>query len=105
MMSTIRKLSLLKVYDCNLFQSLYSGLKSMLDHEDDDMQDTFMQTFRICYEDAFGSVLHHDLKENGDQIYVNQINKKVSELYSYSLIVETLICHVGKIRHSPICAI
>ncbi|CAH0769771.1 unnamed protein product [Bemisia tabaci] len=71
-------------YDLEDFnKSLYSGLKSMLDHEDDDMQDTFMQTFRICYEDAFGSVLHHDLKENGDQIYVNQINKKeFVDLYS-----------------------
>ena len=53
------------------------GLKGMLEHEADDMEETFVQTFRICYQDVFGTTFFHELKDGGDQIYVCQDNKKV----------------------------
>lgn len=56
---------------------IYNSLKSMLDYDGADMEDLFMQTFQISYQDVFGNVVTHDLKENADQIYVNQDNKKV----------------------------
>ncbi|XP_046395665.1 ubiquitin-protein ligase E3A isoform X1 [Ischnura elegans] len=56
--------------------TLYTGLKELLEYEEDDIEDTFMQTFRICYQDVFGSAFFHELKEGGDQIYVTQENKK-----------------------------
>lgn len=58
-------------------QELYSGLKNLLDYEEDDIEEMFMQTFRICYKDAFGELVYHDLIDNGDQITVNQVNKRV----------------------------
>jgi len=59
------------------FQTLYAGLKELLDYEGEDMEDTFMQTFRICYQDIFGNAFTEDLKENGDQIFVNKNNRQV----------------------------
>ena len=59
------------------FQTLFTGLKAMLEYEADDMEDTFVQTFRICYQDVFGTTFFHELKEGGDQICVCQDNKKV----------------------------
>lgn len=60
------------------FQTLHNGLEKLVVSEEEDLESTFMQTFRICYTDVFGSVLHHDLKPNGDSIFVSQENKKVS---------------------------
>ncbi|KAH0554587.1 hypothetical protein KQX54_011685 [Cotesia glomerata] len=56
--------------------TLYRTLTEMLDYPGDDMPDTFMQTFRVGYKDVFGSVLYHELCENGDEVYVNQENKR-----------------------------
>lgn len=56
---------------------LHNGLEKMVDYEEEDLESVFMQTFRVCYTDVFGSVLHHDLKPNGDSIFVTQENKKV----------------------------
>lgn len=57
--------------------TLYRTLTDMLNYNgDDDMKETFMQTFKIGYKDVFGNVLFHELKENGDEIYVNQNNKR-----------------------------
>ncbi|XP_037934277.1 ubiquitin-protein ligase E3A isoform X2 [Teleopsis dalmanni] len=56
--------------------SLYSGLKSMLDYEEMDMEDTFMQTFQIRYNNVFGEVVEHDLRLGGSEIIVNQQNKQ-----------------------------
>ncbi|XP_063233453.1 ubiquitin-protein ligase E3A [Bacillus rossius redtenbacheri] len=68
-------------------QALFTGLKAMLDYEQDDMEDTFMQTFRICCNDVFGSTFFHDLKEGGDHVYVTQDNKKeFVDLYADFLI-------------------
>ncbi|XP_064481318.1 ubiquitin-protein ligase E3A-like [Ornithodoros turicata] len=56
--------------------SLAQGLDQLLAYEGDNIEDVFMQTFRITYQDVFGSVLTHDLKEDGDKILVNQQNKR-----------------------------
>ncbi|KAK6637179.1 hypothetical protein RUM44_007593 [Polyplax serrata] len=63
--------------------TLFSGLKELLEYEDDDIEDVLIQTFRVCYTDVFGNTLFHELKEGGDQVYVNQDNKKeFVDLYS-----------------------
>ncbi|XP_034241266.1 ubiquitin-protein ligase E3A isoform X1 [Thrips palmi] len=56
--------------------TLYKGLNELLEYEGDDMEETFSQTFRVCYQDVFGSVLHHDLKEGGEHISVNKQNRR-----------------------------
>ncbi|GFR22660.1 ubiquitin-protein ligase E3A [Trichonephila clavata] len=56
--------------------TLYKGLKDLLSYEGDDMETVYMQTFRITYKDVFGTVLVHDLKENGEKVLVNQSNKE-----------------------------
>lgn len=62
---------------------LFKSLQSMLDYEENDMEEVFMQTFKINYTDVFGSTLEHELKPNGGEIYVNQENKhEFVELYS-----------------------
>ncbi|CAH1174272.1 unnamed protein product [Phaedon cochleariae] len=54
---------------------LYNSLKQMLEYNQADLQDVFMQTFRISYQDVFGSTIDYDLKENGLEINVTQENK------------------------------
>lgn len=49
----------------------------MLDYREEDFEDVFMQTFQISYKDVFGNTITHELKENGDDIAVTQLNKKV----------------------------
>ncbi|XP_015513298.1 ubiquitin-protein ligase E3A isoform X1 [Neodiprion pinetum] len=56
--------------------TLYRSLKELLDYTGEDMADTFMQTFRVGYKDVFGYELFHELREDGDQIYVMQSNKR-----------------------------
>ncbi|XP_029050522.1 ubiquitin-protein ligase E3A isoform X1 [Osmia bicornis bicornis] len=56
--------------------TLYRTLKELMDYTGDDMSETFMQTFKVAYKDVFGSITFHDLKENGDEIFVTQENKK-----------------------------
>lgn len=42
-----------------------------------------MQTFKIGYRDVFGNLLEHELKPDGDKIFVTQENKQdFVELYS-----------------------
>lgn len=57
--------------------TIYNSLKALLDYDAEDIEDTFMQTFRISYQDVFGTVLVHDLIENGDLVIVNHDNKQV----------------------------
>lgn len=59
--------------------TIYNSLCEMLDYEGDDMEDVFMQTFNISYTDVFGNVMTHELKENGENVLVNQDNVHVSE--------------------------
>ncbi|XP_008203541.1 ubiquitin-protein ligase E3A isoform X1 [Nasonia vitripennis] len=56
--------------------TLYRTMMEMLEYTGDDMSDTFMQTFKVGYKDVFGSLLFHELKEKGDEIYVTQENKR-----------------------------
>lgn len=60
--------------------SIHSSLKTLLEYEGDDIEEVFMQTFQITNQDVFGNINVHSLKENGDEIFVNQSNKKVSIL-------------------------
>ncbi|XP_032511772.2 ubiquitin-protein ligase E3A isoform X1 [Danaus plexippus] len=63
--------------------TLYNGLKDMLDYTGSDLEEVYYQTFRICYTDVFGNNIFHDLKENGDNIFVTQDNKQeFVDLYS-----------------------
>jgi ubiquitin-protein ligase E3 A len=55
-----------------------------MEYEGDDMEDTFMQTFRICYQDIFGNTFNKDLKENGDQIFVNKNNRQVKNNFIFN---------------------
>ncbi|KAM3968245.1 ubiquitin protein ligase E3A [Aphomia sociella] len=55
--------------------TLYKGLKDMLDYTGDDLEEAYYQTFRICYQDVFGNNIFHDLKTDGDSIFVTQENK------------------------------
>lgn len=54
---------------------LYNSLKQMLEYSDPDLEDVFMQTFRISYQDVFGTIIHYDLKDKGDNLPVTQENK------------------------------
>ncbi|XP_013138521.1 PREDICTED: ubiquitin-protein ligase E3A [Papilio polytes] len=56
--------------------SLYNGLKDMLDYSGDDLEEVYYQTFRICYKDVFGNNIFHDLKDEGDSLFVTQANKR-----------------------------
>ena len=49
----------------------------MMDFEGD-VENTFMQTFRISYTDVFGATLSHDLKDNGDDMKVTKGNRRVT---------------------------
>ncbi|XP_063907142.1 ubiquitin-protein ligase E3A isoform X4 [Zophobas morio] len=55
--------------------TLYNSLKQLLEYNEPDVEEVFMQTFRISYQDVFGSIINYDLKENGDEITVTQENK------------------------------
>ncbi|XP_071088555.1 ubiquitin-protein ligase E3A-like [Haliotis cracherodii] len=61
---------------CDVDQTIASSLTQLLEYADEDIADVFMQTFRIGHSDVFGSILSHDLKENGNEIFVTQQNKQ-----------------------------
>lgn len=47
------------------------------------MEEVFMQTFKISYTDIFGDTVFHELKSDGDKIFVTQENKsEFVELYA-----------------------
>ncbi|XP_066585682.1 ubiquitin-protein ligase E3A [Prorops nasuta] len=56
--------------------TLYRTLSELMNYTEDDIAETFMQTFRVAYKDVFGNISFHELKENGDELYVTQENKK-----------------------------
>lgn len=71
--------------------TLYRSLKSMLDYDGGDMEDVFMQTFKITYSNIFGESVEHELKPNGDDITVNQENKQeFVDLYSDFLLNKSI---------------
>lgn len=59
--------------------TMYNSLLELLNYQENDMEDVFMQTFRISYQDVFGNLLTHDLKEDCENLYVNQDNKQVGD--------------------------
>lgn len=76
--------------------SLYRGLQELLAYTGDDIEEVFMQTFRISYQDVFGTVLFYDLKSKGDQISVNHENKEeMVELYADFLLNKSIECQFG----------
>ncbi|KAJ8958329.1 hypothetical protein NQ318_017475 [Aromia moschata] len=54
---------------------LYNSLKQLLEYSEPDVEEVFMQTFRISYQDVFGATINYDLKDKGDKIAVTQENK------------------------------
>ncbi|XP_026746335.1 ubiquitin-protein ligase E3A [Trichoplusia ni] len=71
--------------------TLYNGLKDMLDYTGNDLEEVYYQTFRICYQDVFGNAIFHDLKEDGDNIFVTQENKReFVEMYADFLLNESV---------------
>ncbi|KAK7086788.1 Ubiquitin-protein ligase E3A [Halocaridina rubra] len=63
--------------------TLYRSLVELLEYKGDDMEEVFMQTFRVGYQDVFGTSLTHDLKTDGDNIVVSQGSKhEFVELYA-----------------------
>ncbi|KAG0727025.1 Ubiquitin-protein ligase E3A [Chionoecetes opilio] len=45
--------------------TLYRSLVELVEYEGDDLEEVFMQTFRVGYQDVFGTSLTHDLKTDG----------------------------------------
>ncbi|XP_055907876.1 ubiquitin-protein ligase E3A isoform X2 [Eupeodes corollae] len=71
--------------------TLYRSLKSMLEYDGSDMEDVFLQTFKITYSNVFGETVEHELKANGDTIAVNQENKQeFVDLYSDFLLNKSI---------------
>ncbi|XP_072942235.1 ubiquitin-protein ligase E3A [Epargyreus clarus] len=78
---------------------LYNGLKDMLQYNEDDLQEAYYQTFRIGYRDVFGNNIFHDLKQNGDSIFVTQDNKKeFAELYADFLLNSSVATQFAAFR-------
>lgn len=50
----------------------------MLEYEGEDLEDVFMQLFKIGYKDVFGCDLIYEFKEKGVDTYVNYGNRQVS---------------------------
>ncbi|XP_053680682.1 ubiquitin-protein ligase E3A [Anopheles nili] len=70
---------------------LFNSLQSLLDYTDSDMEEVFMQTFKIGYHDVFGNMLEHELRPDGDKIFVSQDNKQeFVELYSDFLLNQSV---------------
>ncbi|KAG1673143.1 Ubiquitin-protein ligase E3A [Nymphon striatum] len=75
-----------------LYPDLCKGLTELLLYEGDDIEEVFMQTFRVGYHDIFGSYVTQDLKENGDDVHVNQSNKKeFVDLYADFLLNKSVV--------------
>ena len=73
-----------------VFQTLYNSMGTVLSYEGDDMESVFLQTFRVCSTDVFGTLVHHDLKSNGDSIFVDQHNKKVRHCFKLGISVNRI---------------
>lgn len=65
---------------CLDLQVIANSLQNILDYEGD-VENTFLCSFAISYTDVFGSVLTHELMENGKDIPVTNENRKV--IYDY----------------------
>ncbi|CAH8529847.1 unnamed protein product [Heterobilharzia americana] len=56
--------------------SLANGLKALLEHKNDDIEEVFGCSFVVNYLDPFGNVVTHELKPNGAAIPVTKHNRK-----------------------------
>jgi len=54
--------------------TVYQGLRNMLEHEGDDLEDVYMQPFQISYTDLFGSTITEELGEGGADRMVTKDN-------------------------------
>ena len=56
-----------------------------------DIEDVFMQSFEISYQDVFGSTITHDLKENGSKVMVSAANRQVRDVVDLGIVVNVKI--------------
>nr|CAH8850174.1 unnamed protein product [Trichobilharzia regenti] len=71
--------------------SLANGLKALLEHEGDDIEEVFGCSFTVNYLDSFGSVITHELKPNGAKIPVTKENRQeYIDLYTNFLLNESV---------------
>ncbi|XP_076446588.1 ubiquitin-protein ligase E3A-like isoform X2 [Babylonia areolata] len=80
--------------------TLAKSLQQLLDHEGDDVEEVYMQTFRIGFKDIFGNDVQENLKDNGADILVTQSNKQeFVDLYADFILnksIETQFCAFKK---------
>lgn len=76
-------------------QTLYASLQQMLEYEGEDLEDVFMQPFKIGYKDVFGCDLTHELKEKGADTHVNHGNRQVSVLSNVKQHIYMHVIYVG----------
>ena len=75
------------------WQTLANSLQQMLDYQEDDFEDVFMQMFRIGFTDIFGNNVQHNLKEGAEDIAVTQSNKQVGGEWEWCCACRS--CSVG----------
>lgn len=69
----------------------------MLEYEGEDLEDVFMQLFKIGYKDVFGCDLIYEFKEKGVDIYVNYSNRQVSVFCSVKEYIYIYVIYVWKL--------
>jgi len=65
-----------EIHCCYFFQIIAQSLKQFLEYEGD-VVEAFSQPFSVGTIDVFGGTHVHHLKENGDQILVNNDTRQV----------------------------
>ena len=77
------------LYDWN--PNLHQSLSKMLQDDESDFEEVYMQNFEISYKDVFDNVITHELKENGSTLMVTQDNKReFVNLYADFLLNENI---------------
>ncbi|KAG7305263.1 hypothetical protein JYU34_009308, partial [Plutella xylostella] len=78
---------------------LYSGLQDMLQYTGEDLEQVYLQSFRVGYTDVFGTALTHDLKPDGGSVPVTQDNKReFVDLYADFLLNTSVESQFGAFR-------
>ncbi|CAG9090323.1 unnamed protein product [Plutella xylostella] len=78
---------------------LYSGLQDMLQYAGEDLEQVYLQSFRVGYTDVFGTALTHDLKPDGGSVPVTQDNKReFVDLYADFLLNTSVESQFGAFR-------
>lgn len=69
----------------------------MLEYEGD-VEETFLQSFHISYQDVFGNVITEDLKPGGSTVMVNNDNRKVqTSLFSNNHLYLVILIYISEI--------